>query len=80
MAVYVTVWAGSTPVGGLIFGAVASAFGTPAALGIGGIAAIVVALAAGVAAWRWNLLGEVEPVSAELGEGSPSIDPLDLPG
>lgn len=80
MAVYVTVWAGSTPVGGLIFGAVASAFGTPVALGLGGIAAIVVALLAGVAAWRWNLLGEGEPVTAEVGERPAPIDPLDLPG
>ncbi|MFL5778932.1 MAG: MFS transporter [Chloroflexota bacterium] len=49
MAVYTTVFAGSVPAGGLIMGAIASSWGVPAALGIGG----VLALAVGLLAWPW---------------------------
>jgi MFS family permease len=42
MSVYTTVFAGSTPIGGLIAGALASALGAAAAIGIGGAATIVV--------------------------------------
>lgn len=50
LSVYVTVFAGSTPVGGLIAGAIASAWGAPAALLLGGTVSVavgVVALAVG---------------------------------
>ena len=57
MAVYTTVFAGSTPIGGLLFGALAAAFGAASAVLLGGLAAIVIALVAGVVAWRWGLLG-----------------------
>ncbi len=57
MAVYTTVFAGSTPIGGLLFGALAAAFGAATAVLLGGLAAIVIALVAGVVAWRWGLLG-----------------------
>ncbi len=39
MAIYATVFAGSTPIGGLIAGSVASAWGVPVDLGIGGVIA-----------------------------------------
>ncbi len=57
MAVYTTVFAGSTPIGGLLFGALAGAFGAATAVLLGGVAAIVIALVAGIFAWRWGLLG-----------------------
>jgi MFS family permease len=49
MSVYTTVFAGSTPVGGIIAGALASALGAAAAIGIGGAATIVV----GAVALAW---------------------------
>jgi MFS family permease len=49
MAVYTTLFVGSTPVGGLVFGAVASQYGTSASLVVGGVATLVTALIA--SAW-----------------------------
>jgi len=49
MSVYTTVFAGSTPIGGLIAGSLASTLGTPAAIGLGGAASALAALIA--AAW-----------------------------
>jgi MFS family permease len=46
MSVYTTIFAGSTPVGALIAGALASGLGPAAALGIGGTATVVVGGAA----------------------------------
>lgn len=42
MSVYTTVFAGSTPIGGLIAGAIASALGPAAAIGIGGVLTLLV--------------------------------------
>ena len=42
MSVYTTIFAGSTPIGALIAGALASALGAAAALGIGGILTLLV--------------------------------------
>jgi MFS family permease len=42
MSVYTTVFAGSTPIGGLIAGALASSLGPAAAIGIGGAVTVVV--------------------------------------
>jgi MFS family permease len=53
MSVYTTVFAGSTPVGGLMAGALASAFGVAAAIAIGGAASLVVGL--GGYAWYRRL-------------------------
>ncbi len=39
MAIYATVFAGSTPIGGLFAGSVASTWGVPVALGVGGVVA-----------------------------------------
>ncbi len=49
MAVYTTVFAGSTPIGGLIAGWLASTFGTPVAIAFGGAASALTAVVAG--AW-----------------------------
>jgi MFS family permease len=49
MSVYTTVFAGSTPIGGLMLGAVASRFGVPEALLVGGVVSLLVGL--GAIAW-----------------------------
>jgi MFS family permease len=49
MSVYTTVFAGSTPIGGLLLGAVASGFGVPIAYIIGGV--ITIAVGVWAAAW-----------------------------
>ena len=45
-SVYTTIFAGSTPVGALIAGALASGLGSAAALGIGGLGTVIVGAAA----------------------------------
>ena len=57
MALYATVFAGSTPIGGLAFGALAAAVGAALAVTIGGAIALAVGLLGGVWAWRRGLLG-----------------------
>ena len=59
MSVYTTVFAGSTPVGGLLFGWLASAAGVALAVAVGGIGAVV----AGLGAWLW-VRGQVGFVAA----------------
>jgi MFS family permease len=49
MSVYTTVFAGSVPVGGLLMGAIASSWGVPLALLIGGVLSVIV----GVGGWVW---------------------------
>jgi MFS family permease len=56
MAVYTTVFAGSTPLGGLAFGAIAALGGVSAAILIGGLAALAIGIVATIVAWRWGLL------------------------
>jgi MFS family permease len=56
-AVFTTILVGTTPIGGLIAGALASSLGTPQAILIGGLAGATVALIALALAWRWRLLG-----------------------
>ena len=56
-AVFTTILVGSTPIGGLIAGALATAFGTPVAIMIGGLMAAVVGVAGMIIAWRAGLLG-----------------------
>lgn len=53
MSVYTTVFSASVPIGGLAMGAVASGFGTPVAIGLGGI----LTLFAGVGALAWGRRG-----------------------
>ncbi len=57
MSVYTTVFAGSTPIGGLAFGALAGAAGAAAAVIVGGAVAFAVGAGAAVIAWRWGMLG-----------------------
>jgi len=49
MSVYTTVFAGSTPIGGLLTGILASGFGVPVAVAVGGVGSLVV----GVAGYAW---------------------------
>jgi MFS family permease len=55
MALYVTVFAGSTPIGGLIAGTVAQAWGPPAGFLVGGGATV---LFIGLVAWQLVVLGK----------------------
>ncbi|MEO8230224.1 MAG: MFS transporter [Chloroflexota bacterium] len=61
LAVYATVFAGSTPIGGLAFGVLASAIGSAFAVTVGGAVALVVGLGAAVWAWRQGLLRPIPP-------------------
>ena len=58
MSVYTTVFAGSVPVGGLVMGAIASAWGVPLALMIGAL----LTLAVGIGGWFW--LGRIRASAA----------------
>lgn len=69
MAAYVTVNAGTTPIGGLIFGAIAGVAGVAEAILVGGVAVTIIALVALAVAWRWGLLADAEPT---LGEAVPA--------
>jgi MFS family permease len=60
-AVFSTILVGSTPVGGLFAGALASTFGTPVAIMIGGLLAAAIGVASVIVAWGWNLLGPQAP-------------------
>jgi MFS family permease len=72
MSVYTTVFAGSTPVGGLLTGAVASSFGAAVAIGLGGAASLLTGL--GAITWlRGRPMRAIRPVahrteSAVIGE------------
>jgi len=61
LAVYATVFAGSTPIGGLAFGALADAAGVAVSIAVGGAIAVAVGVVAGIWAWRRGLL---RPLSA----------------
>jgi MFS family permease len=58
MGVYTTVFAGSVPVGGVLMGAIASAWGVPLSLLVGA----VVTLAIGIGGWFW--LGQIRATAA----------------
>ncbi len=49
MSVYTTVFSASVPIGGLAMGAIASAFGVPVAIAVGGVLTLLVGL--GALAW-----------------------------
>lgn len=53
MSVYTTVFAGSTPIGGIVAGFLAAAYGPPAALAVGGAVSAAAALAGAAWVWRW---------------------------
>ena len=66
MSVYTTVFAGSTPIGGLMAGGIASAMGAPAGLLLGGGVAVVVALG-GVLSIRSLTDKDVRPAGPSAG-------------
>jgi MFS family permease len=69
MSVYTTVFAGSTPIGGLILGAVASQFGVPIAYIAGGVITVVIGVWA--AAWLRSMpASALRPRTARLPSGS----------
>ncbi|MEW5992696.1 MAG: MFS transporter [Chloroflexota bacterium] len=61
MSVYTTVFAGSTPIGGLMTGILASAFGVPLAVAVGGAGSLIVGLAA--FAWYRRMSRSPAPAS-----------------
>lgn len=84
ISVYTTVFAGSTPIGGLIFGAIAGAFGVAVAIALGGAIALAVGVGAAIIAARWGMFRpggaaaakRVEPVRPAVdGVGRPAGEP-----
>jgi MFS family permease len=71
MSLYVTVFAGTAPIGGLFAGAVAQAFGAAFALSLGAGLAVVVLL---FSAWRLRSvrMPEVPALAAETGAAGPT--------
>ena len=70
MSVYTTVFSGSVPAGGLLMGAIASAWGVPLALLVGGVLSLV----CGAGAWVW--LRRIRPVERTVRR--PSIASADI--
>lgn len=56
MSVFATIFAGTTPIGGIFQGTLASTISTPVSIFVGGVLAILVALAATVASIRMGLV------------------------
>jgi len=71
MSVYTTVFAGSTPLGGLVAGTLASRLGVAEAIGIGGGLSLIVGL--GVIAWYRRAPGTRSP--GAVGEAGPGAAP-----
>jgi MFS family permease len=69
MSLYVTVFAGTAPVGGLFAGAVAQAFGAPVALALGAALAVIVLLVV-----AWHLRSVRLPTSAGMRAGAAVTD------
>ena len=67
MSVYTTVFSASVPAGGLIMGAVASAWGVPLSLFVGAILTLVV----GVGGWVW--LGRIRAAQRQAGERNRAV-------
>jgi hypothetical protein len=55
--VFSTILVGTTPIGGAISGVLASAYDTPTAILIGGVAGVAITVLALLLAWRWGLVG-----------------------
>ena len=58
MSVYTTVFSASVPIGGLAMGAVASVFGVPVAIAVGGVLTLLI----GAGAWAWGRQGAFDAV------------------
>ena len=70
MSVYTTVFSASVPIGGIAFGAIASNFGPPVAIGVGGILTVVV----GLGAFAWGRRGAFAiPTTAPLSASSAAL-------
>ncbi len=70
MSVYTTVFSASVPIGGIAFGAIASNFGPPVAIGVGGILTVIV----GLGALAWGHRGAFTiPTTAPLSAGSTAL-------
>ena len=61
MSIYTTVFSASVPLGGIAMGAIASAYGVPVAIAIGGILSLV----AGLAAWFWGRGGAFDSIEVQ---------------
>jgi MFS family permease len=70
MSLYVTVFAGTAPIGGLFAGSVAQAFGAPVAISLGAVLAAIVLLVGG-----WQLRGVRVPRPEDLQRTLPTGDP-----
>jgi MFS family permease len=76
LSVYTTVFAGSTPVGGLVTGAIASSFGAAVAIGLGGAAS----LATGIGAIAWLRGRPMRPLPiSRVPEAARAADPMPTP-
>jgi MFS family permease len=73
MSVYTTVFSASVPIGGLAMGAIASAFGTAVAIGVGGILTLVVGVGA-LARGRRGAFA-IPAASAPAGSAGPAPGP-----
>lgn len=85
MSVYTTVFAGSTPFGALAVGWLASSYGTPFALALGGILCVATALLAGVWVTRSGAdarvaLARAAEFATSRGAGGPSAAGTISPG
>ena len=65
MSVYTTVFAGSTPLGGIMSGAIASTFGAAVAIGLGGFASLLTGLGA-IRFLRGRPMRQLKPVGKRL--------------
>jgi predicted MFS family arabinose efflux permease len=67
MSVYTTVFSASVPIGGLAFGAAASAFGVSVAIALGGVLTLVI----GLGAFAWGRAGAFE-LTESTATGTPA--------
>jgi MFS family permease len=72
LSVYTTVFAGSTPFGGLLTGAIASSFGAAIAIGLGGAASLLTGL--GALAWlRGRTMRPANPVPVRSSDPAQAV-------
>jgi MFS family permease len=74
MSLYVTVFAGTAPIGGLFAGAMAQAFGAPTGFVVGGTLAIAIL---GVVAWRLRNVEEPRGVPIARERPTPGEQPAE---
>jgi MFS family permease len=74
MSLYVTVFAGTAPIGGLFAGAMAQAFGAPTGFVVGGALAIAILA---LVAWRLRNVEEPRGMAIEPERASPAAPHLE---